>query len=112
MIAAGKQNRGFNFAQLLYFNQGPENGGWLDDTMVAYAAEEHPGRQRRSSCSKRRRARMPWQTQAKTYDAPGQADGLAGTPTLLLGKSGGKLTALVRRRARPSTELSAAIDRR
>ena len=43
MIAAGKQNRGFNFAQLLYFNQGPENGGWLDDTMVASAAKSIPG---------------------------------------------------------------------
>ena len=43
MIAASKQNRGFNFAQLLYFNQGPENGGWLDDTMVAYAAKSIPG---------------------------------------------------------------------
>ena len=43
MIAACKQNRGFNFAQLLYFNQGPENGGWLDDAMVAAAATSIPG---------------------------------------------------------------------
>ena len=43
MIAASKQNRAFNFAQLLYFNQGPEDGGWLDDTMVASAAKSIPG---------------------------------------------------------------------
>src|SRR5689334_2294046 len=42
-IAAFAQNKGFNFAQLLYFNQGPENGGWLDDQMVADAAASIPG---------------------------------------------------------------------
>jgi len=43
MIAAERQNRAFNFAQLLYFNQGAENSGWLDDSMVAAAARSIPG---------------------------------------------------------------------
>src|SRR5215210_166373 len=42
-IAAGEQGHLFDFAQLLYFNQGPENGGWLDDTMVASAATSIEG---------------------------------------------------------------------
>ena len=86
MIAAGKQNRAFNFAQLLYFNQGPENGGWLDDTMVAYAATSIPGVNvaalQAAAQSSRRRAE-----QAKTYDTQATRDGLAGTPTVLVGKT-------------------------
>src|SRR5215210_7427326 len=42
-IAAGQQGHLFDFAQLLYFNQGRENGGWLDDAMVASAATSIPG---------------------------------------------------------------------
>jgi hypothetical protein len=42
MIAAEQQNKGFNFAQILYFNQGPENGGWLNETMVANAVSSKP----------------------------------------------------------------------
>jgi len=43
MIAAGNQNRAFNYAQILYFNQGTENTGWLSENMVASAAASIPG---------------------------------------------------------------------
>jgi protein-disulfide isomerase len=42
-IAASKQNRFFDFAQVLYANQGTENSGWLDDTMITAAAKSIPG---------------------------------------------------------------------
>jgi len=46
---------------------------------------------------------------AATYDSQARADNLSGTPTLLVGKSGGKLTSLGA--GSPSVEqLSAAID--
>ena len=48
-LAAVAQNRMFNFAELLYFNQGPENTGWLDDDMVKAAASSIPGLDVRSS---------------------------------------------------------------
>jgi protein-disulfide isomerase len=37
-IAASLQNKGFQFAQMLYLNQGQEDSGWLDENMVGYAA--------------------------------------------------------------------------
>ena len=43
MIAAGQQNQAFNFAAVLYFNQGIENTGWLNEDMVASAAASIPG---------------------------------------------------------------------
>ena len=42
-IAAGQQNRMFNFVQLLYDNQAGENSGWLSDDMVRSAAASIPG---------------------------------------------------------------------
>ena len=42
-LAAAAQNRMFNFMEILYFNQGPENTGWLDDAMVKAAAASIPG---------------------------------------------------------------------
>jgi hypothetical protein len=42
-LAAAKQNHFFDFAQLLYANQGTENTGWLNDGMVASAYASIPG---------------------------------------------------------------------
>ena len=88
-IAAFAQNRGFNFAQVLYFNQGPENGGWLDNQMVVDAAASVPGldaQQLQSAMNSKAVA-----NQTVRFDRQAQADALSGTPTLLVGKTGGQL---------------------
>src|SRR5439155_4176238 len=41
-IAAGDQNHLFDFAQILYDNQGTENTVWLDEGMVDQAAASIP----------------------------------------------------------------------
>ena len=41
MIAAGAQNKAFNFAQILYDNQGTENTGWLNDCDGRPGGREH-----------------------------------------------------------------------
>jgi protein-disulfide isomerase len=108
MIAASKQNRAFNFAQLLYFNQGPEDGGWLDDTMVASAAKSIPGVDVPALLAAAKSSAAA--QQAKTYDAQATSDRLSGTPTVLIGKTGGKLV-VVAPGSEPSTEqMTAAID--
>jgi 2-hydroxychromene-2-carboxylate isomerase len=108
MIAAGQQNRAFNFSQLLFFNQGPEDGGWLDDTMVASAAKSIPGV---NVAELQAAAKSPAVAdQAKTYDSEATRDGLSGTPTVLVGPSGGKLTVVTPGREPSSEEMTAAID--
>jgi protein-disulfide isomerase len=92
MIAAALQNRGFNFSQLLYFNQGPENGGWLNDDMVASAATSIPGVDVKALQDTVNSSAVTDQT--KTIDSQAQADQVTGTPTILVGKSDGKLTSL------------------
>ena len=92
LIAAFAQNRGFNFAQLLYFNQGPENGGWLDDSMVADAAASIPGvdvKQLQDAVNSKTVA-----NQTVQFNNQARADQLAGTPTILVGKTGRPLTNL------------------
>lgn len=108
-IAASRQNRAFDFEQLLYANQGPENGGWLDDTMVIAAAKSIPGLDVQTLLDTRNTPSVV--TQAKRYDAQANEDGVGGTPALYLGKSGGKLTAFSPGNAPDAEALSAALDR-
>jgi protein-disulfide isomerase len=38
-VAAGKQDRGWNFVELFYENQGPENGGYVTDEFLESVAK-------------------------------------------------------------------------
>jgi protein-disulfide isomerase len=105
MIAAGLQNHAFDFSQLLYFNQGAENGGWLDDSMVASAATSIPGvkvQQLLDAANSTGVART-----AARFDEQATAENVGGTPTVLVGKSAGQLTVV----SADLESLSAAIDR-
>ena len=108
-IAASRQNRLFDFEQLLYANQGPENGGWLDDSMVTAAAKSIPGLDVQTLLDTRNSASVV--DTAKRYDAQAKADKVGGTPALYIGKSGGKLVAFSPGNAPNADALSAALDR-
>jgi protein-disulfide isomerase len=94
VLAAGLQNKGFDYASLLYGNQGGENTGWLDDNMVAAAAASIPGLETAKLLSDRNSATVDGQ--AKDVDSEAQAGGVNSTPTILVGKTGtpGKVVAL------------------
>jgi protein-disulfide isomerase len=85
-IAAGLQNKLFNFAQLLYLNQGTENTGWLSDDMVKAAAASIPGLNVPRLLDERSSGTV--NDQARTFDAQASADHVTATPTILVGKSG------------------------
>jgi len=94
MLAAAAQNRAFNFAQILYYNQGTENTGWLDDSIISQAAASIPGLQVHVLLAARSSGSIS--DQAKWFDEQATADKVTGTPTLYVGKSGkkGKLVPL------------------
>jgi protein-disulfide isomerase len=108
MIAAERQNRAFNFAQLLYFNQGAENSGWLDDSMVAAAARSIPGVNVKALQDAMNSSSVA--DEAQTYDQEAQTDKVGGTPTVLAGKTGGKLATVTPGGSPDVAALSAAID--
>jgi protein-disulfide isomerase len=89
-IAAGQQDKQFNFIQLLYGNQAGENSGWLSDDMVRSAAASIPGLDVDKLLSASDSDAI--HAQAKQYVTQATADKVTGTPTLLVGGSGGTLT--------------------
>jgi protein-disulfide isomerase len=86
VLAAGAQNKAFNLAEILYDNQGTENTGWLDQSMVANAAASIPGLHVRTLLAAAGSAQV--KAQAQTVDADAQADKINQTPTIFVGKSG------------------------
>jgi protein-disulfide isomerase len=86
MIALGLQNRAFNFAALLYDNQGTENTGWLNNSMVGSAAASIPGVRVHQALNAVGSSAVS--QQGKTVDSLASAKQVHATPTLFLGKSG------------------------
>jgi protein-disulfide isomerase len=86
-LAAAKQNRFFDFAQLLYANQGTENTGWLNDETVASAFASIPGLS--ASAAESARTSSLISSEADSLDGQASADSVSGTPTVLVGKRGG-----------------------
>lgn len=91
-LAAAQQNHFFDFTQLMYANQGTENTGWLSDSMVASAYASIPGLD--AQAAEAARGSSAVSNEAKTYDSQATADQVGGTPTVFVGKVGGKLTFL------------------
>jgi len=89
LIAAAAQDKGFNYAKVLYDNQGQEESGWLDGKMMANIAASVDGLNLQH-----------WQSAANSSEAQSVAsevDKLAkkanvqGTPTVRVGCTGGTL---------------------
>ncbi|HVS84512.1 MAG TPA: thioredoxin domain-containing protein [Gaiellaceae bacterium] len=85
-MAAAHQNKLFNFAGVLYDNQGPENSGWMSDSILAEIAASVPGlnvpklfADKSSSATK---------ADVRQVDSEASKDNVQGTPTILIGKTG------------------------
>jgi protein-disulfide isomerase len=87
-LAAAKQNKAFNFASLLYDNQGAENTGWLTDQMLYNIAASVPGLKIDPLFAERKSAAV--KKEASQVAADAQAQQVSGTPTLYLTKGAGK----------------------
>jgi protein-disulfide isomerase len=84
-IAAGQQNKLFNFTEILYANQGTENTGWLSDTMVANTAASIPGLDVRALLDGRGSGTV--KDEAKRFDSLAKDGNVRSTPTVLVGKN-------------------------
>jgi len=89
-IAAARQNKAFNFAEVLYDNQGTEHTGWLNDAMISKIAASVDGLRpyrlaRDANGAATRRVIKSIAHWAKTH--PSQ---MIGTPTLYLVRGSGR----------------------
>jgi protein-disulfide isomerase len=108
VLAAGEQNRAFNYASLLYANQRPENSGWLDDTIVARAAASIPGLDVQRLLSDRTSSKV--KAEVNTIGGQAQADQVNATPTLFVGKTGSHGTQVVLTSPSDKATLAQAIE--
>jgi protein-disulfide isomerase len=106
-LAAGLQNKQFNFSELLYLNQGTENTGWLDQRMVVAAGASIPGLKVPQMLSDAKSSQVS--TTAKAIDAEAKTAGISSTPTILVGKTGGKLTTVTMSSPTDYAAIQAAI---
>jgi protein-disulfide isomerase len=86
VFAAAQQNRAFQFAQVLYANQGTENTGWLTDDMIGRIASSVP----RLDVSQLLSDRSTHAGDAASVARAAAADGVNGTPTVLVGSGAEK----------------------
>ena len=107
MIAASKQNRAFNFAQITYANQGTENTGWLNQTFIEHAAASVPGMKVQRVVDDQGSSFVT--DASNRIDAQATADRVSQTPTLLLGKTGSKLKPVSSTATFDAAQLAAAI---
>jgi protein-disulfide isomerase len=107
-LAAAQQDKLFNFTQLLYDNQGGENSGWLSDAMVRAAAASIPGLDVGRLVADSTSSSIG--DQSRTFDAQATADGVTGTPTVLVGRSGAKPRAVALGSPNDEQALADAID--
>ncbi len=109
MMAAAKQNKAFNFAQVLYDNQRTENTGWLNDAMIYQIAESVPGLNVPQLLSDRKSATV--KKEASDVAALATVDHVSGTPTVFVGKNGTKPKLVGSPGAAPDLQqVSLAID--
>jgi protein-disulfide isomerase len=87
-LAAAKQNKFFNFAQLLYDNQGTENTGWLNDDIIKSAAASIRGLDAGKLQSDR--ASDSVKSQMATFDAQAKNAHVNSTPTIYVVHKGGR----------------------
>jgi protein-disulfide isomerase len=88
MFAAAKQNKAWNFAEILYVNAGTENTGWLSDNMVAQAAASIDGLDVKKLWSDRNGGDV--KKQIADVAAQAEINHVTGTPTVFVGKNGTK----------------------
>ena len=109
MIAAAQQNKGYEYAKVLYDNQGAEESGWLTGREMAVIAASVNGlnlAQWRDDVNS-----SAAQATAKDVDNLATQKKVQGTPTILVGCKGGKLQDVTTPGAAPTLQdTTQAID--
>jgi protein-disulfide isomerase len=88
-IAASMQNKGFNFAQVLYDNQGTEETGWMNDAMISRVAASVDGLKPYQLVKDANGGAVKNLVSTITGFAAAHPTQMTGTPTLYLQKGNG-----------------------
>lgn len=89
VLAAGLQDKGWNLLNVLYANQGAENGGWLTEDSLRRFGASIPGLDVDRMLSDLRASEV--EAEIAAAQAAAEAGGVQGTPSFELGPTGGPL---------------------
>jgi len=89
-FAASRQNKLFEYTELLYYNQGGENDGWLSQDLVEAAGRSLPGVDVARLVNDMESGAVSDLIAEHAGDA--ERRGVNSTPTVLVGPTGGELT--------------------
>jgi protein-disulfide isomerase len=89
-LAAGLQGRMFELMELLYYNQGAENSGWLSQDLIEAAARSVPGLDEERVFEDMDSAAVSRLLEDHAEEAERRS--VTGTPTIFVGPTGGELT--------------------
>jgi protein-disulfide isomerase len=92
-MAAGKQNREVQFVELFYFNQKDETTRYATDPYLTWLGNAVPGLNSQQALAQRNDKAITAKLAA--YSQQFAANGFTGTPSFLLGTTGGSLQPLV-----------------
>ncbi len=87
-LAASRQNKAFQFAEMLYVNQGTEDTGWLTQNFVGTAASSIDGMDPQRVLDDQTSSQV--KASVSDVDNSASAQHFTGTPTLLLNHKGQK----------------------
>jgi protein-disulfide isomerase len=91
-LAAGKQNLAWDFIELFYHEQGQEDSGYVTEGYLQGLAQQVPGLNLTNWTAARNNASLIEQVERDQQAA--HQEGFTGTPSFLIGKTGGHLSKL------------------
>jgi protein-disulfide isomerase len=107
-LAAGAQQKMWNFIELFYHEQGEEDSGYVTEKYLQGLAQQIPGLNLQKWQSERTNQAYQGTLQTDAQEANNR--GLTGTPAFLIGKSGGAMTRLNYNSLSDPTSFNEAIE--
>jgi protein-disulfide isomerase len=108
-LAAGKQNKMWQYIELFYNQQGEESSGYVTEKFLQGLAQQVPGLNLSQWTSERNNPALS--NQIATDAQLANNEGFSGTPSFLIGKTGGHLTKLEYTSLTDPSSFNEAIDK-
>jgi protein-disulfide isomerase len=108
-LAAGKQNKMWHYVELFYHDQGEEGSGYVTEKFLQELAEQVPGLKLAQWSSDRGDPALSEQVTSEGQTA--NNEGFTGTPSFLIGKSGGPTSKLEYASLTDPASFNAAIEK-
>jgi protein-disulfide isomerase len=108
-LAAGRQNKMWNFIETFYHEQGEEDSGYVTESFIRGIASQVPGLNLSRWAGDRGEAALAGEVEADAQSASNEH--LEGTPAFLVGRSGGAMTKFEPSSFTESGSFEAAIDK-